>query len=385
MRGVRRAARLVVLSVFLLFISGLGSAQAQSVAKYGADFLAGGVGARGLAMGGAQVGLTQDVNAAYWNPSGLSGLNYPEFAYMHSERFGGVVSFDYGAVGFPVNARSTVGLAFFRSGVNDIKNTLDAWDIERDNPKANPEQYITTFSAADYAFFVSYARLLSDRLSLGVTGKVIRRTIGEFADAWGYSFDVGVQYRTRRFVVGANVQDASTMLQSWSVNTRAFDESINDVNPETGLPYSFEEVFEQELPEGGTFLVLPVARLGSGVILPLGQNNSFTLGLDVDMAFDGQQANVFNSGDVSFHPRVGGELNIQNVVYLRGGINRVLNSDAYGLDVTPSVGAGLRLNQVAVDYGFGDFAGLSSEIDGYTHRISVQLTLEQPRWERAEN
>jgi hypothetical protein len=110
-----------------------------------------------------------------------------------------------------------------------------------------------------------------------------------------------------------------------------------------------------------------------------------TLGLDLDMAFDGQQANVFNAGDISFHPRIGGEVNIQNVVYLRGGINRVLNSDAYGLDVTPSVGAGLRLAQVAVDYGFGDFAGLSSEIDGFTHRISVQLTLEQPRWERSEN
>jgi hypothetical protein len=360
-------------------------AQAQSVAKYGADFLAGGVGARALAMGGAQVGLTRDVNAAYWNPSGLSQLDYPEVAYMHSERFGGVVTFDYGAIGFPVNARSTIGLAFFRSGVNDIKNTLDAWDIERDNPKANPEQYITSFSAADYAFFVSYARLLSDRLSVGVTGKMIRRTIGDFADAWGYSFDVGAQYRSGRFVFGANVQDASTMMQSWSVNTQAFDDSITDINPDTGVPYSFEEVFEQELPEGGTFLVLPVARIGSGVILPIGQKNSVTLGLDLDMAFDGQQANVFNAGDISFHPRIGGEVNIQNVVYLRGGINRVLNSDAYGLDVTPSVGAGLRLAQVAVDYGFGDFAGLSSEIDGFTHRISVQLTLEQPRWERSEN
>ncbi|NBC18493.1 MAG: hypothetical protein GVY18_14395, partial [Bacteroidetes bacterium] len=47
------------LSCLLVLSLGAGSAQAQSVAKYGADFLAGGVGARALAMGGAQVGLTQ--------------------------------------------------------------------------------------------------------------------------------------------------------------------------------------------------------------------------------------------------------------------------------------------------------------------------------------
>lgn len=353
-------------------------AQAQSVAKYGADFLSGGVGARALGMGGAQVALAQDVNSAYWNPSGLSMMDYPEFAYMHSERFGGVVSFDYGAVGFPINAQSTIGLAFFRSGVNDIKNTLDAWDVERDNPKANPEQFITTFSAADYAFFMSYARSLGDNLSLGVTGKVIRRTIGDFADAWGYSFDVGMQYRTRRFLFGANLQDASTMLQSWSINTSAFNGSITDINPDTGVPYTFSEVFEQEMPAGGTFLVLPVARLGSGVILPVGAKNSFAFGLDVDLAFDGQQANVFNAGDISFHPRIGTEFTLQNVVSLRAGINRITNSETYGVDFTPSVGAGLHLKQLAIDYGFGDFAGLSSEIDGYTHRISVQLSLEQP-------
>ena len=380
-RRTARLSRLAACLTLLAFV--VLPASAQSVAKYGADFLSGGVGARALGMGGAYVGLANDVNAAYWNPSGLTGLAYPEFAYMHSERFGGVVSFDYGAVGFPVNARSTIGLAFFRSGVNDIKNTLNAWDFERDSPKSNPEQYVTTFSAADYAFFLSYARLLNERVGVGVTGKVIRRSIGDFADAWGYSFDVGVQYRTRRLVLGANLQDASTMLQSWSVNTSAFQ--IDDIDPATGQPFTFEQVFEQELPEGGSFLVLPVARLGSGVILPIGLNNSLAVGMDVDLAFDGQQANVLNLGDVSFHPRLGTEFTLQNVVSLRAGINRVTNSEQYGLNVTPSVGAGLRLKQVSLDYGFGDFAGLSSDIDGYTHRISVQLRLEQPSLKRAED
>lgn len=377
-------SRLLFLCALVLLLALPDTARAQTVAKYGADFLSGGVGARALSMGGAQVALTQDVNGAYWNPSGLSAMDYPEIAYMHAERFSGVVSFDYGAGAFPINAQSTIGVAFFRSGVNDIKNTLDAWDQERDTPKANPEQFITSFSAADYAFFVSYARAFSERFSVGVTGKVIRRTVGDFADAWGYSFDLGLQYRTGRFLLGANIQDVSTMLQSWSINTSEFNNSISDVNPETGQPFTYEEVFEQELPQGGTFLVLPVARLGSGMILPVGANNSFTLGLDLDLAFDGQKANVFNAGDLSFHPRIGTEFSLQNVVALRAGINRVTSSDRHGIDFTPSVGAGLNLKQVSLDYSFGDFTGLSSEIDGYSHRISLQLRLEQPGLRRAE-
>ena len=358
------------------------TAQAQRVAKYGADFLSGGVGARALGMGGAHVALAQNVNSGYWNPAGLSHLAYPEFAYMHAERFAGIVTFDYAGAAFPINANSTVGVSFFRSGVNDIKNTLNAWDVERDQPKARPETYFESFSAADMAFFVSYARLFSQRFALGVTGKIIRRTIGDFADAWGYSFDVGLQYRTRRFLFGVNIQDASTMLQSWSINESAF--AIDDINPATGQNYTFQEVFEQELPTGQTFLVLPVARLGSGVILPAGLGNTFTLGFDLDLAFDGQQANAFNAGDISFHPRLGGEFNLKNVVALRAGVNRITNSDSYGLDLVPSIGAGLRLKQIAVDYGFGDFGGLSSDL-GYSHRISVQFSLEQPGLRRGDD
>ena len=138
---------------------------------------------------------------------------------------------------YPVSEESTVGLSFFRSGVNDIKNTLNAWDAERNQPKPNPELYVSSFSAADVAIFVSYARRIRSKLNVGLSGKVIRRTIGDFADAWGYSFDAGIQWLGRRIVLGAQVQDVSTMLQSWSVNPSAF--KIDGTNPATGFPYTF--------------------------------------------------------------------------------------------------------------------------------------------------
>lgn len=360
------AARLIVFSAAIALL--VPGASAQKVVSYGADFLSGGVGGRALGMGGAHVALSDDVNAGYWNAAGLSRLYYPEVAYMHAERFAGVVSFDYGSLALPINSRSTFGISFFRSGVNDIKNTLDAWDPERNQPRPNPEDHISSFSAADVAFFLSYARMIREDFAAGVSGKIIRRNIGDFADAWGYSFDVGVQYRTRRFVVGANLQDAAGMRQSWSVNQAELR--------------NIQDVFGEELPQGGVEIVLPVARLGSGYMLGAG-DHQVALGADVDLAFDGQRAYALNTGSVSFHPRLGTEYSYKGVVALRAGLSNVIVSDRYGWNATPSVGAGFHIKQLSVDYGFGDFAGLAADL-GYSHRISARLTINQDSWRRTE-
>jgi hypothetical protein len=393
----RRALRLAcALALALAAFVPPPEARAQEVAKYGADFLAGGVNARALGMGGAYVALADDVSAGYWNPAGLSAIEYPQLSYMHVERFAGAVSFDYAALAVPVNERSTVSLSVFRSGVNDIANTLDAWNPDLDQPRANYDSRITRFSAADWAFFLGYARTVGERVTVGVTGKAIRRTIGDFADAWGYSFDLGVQYRAERLRLGLNVQDVSTMLQSWSVNPDAFEVDCTNadgetfeacMDPETGEAFAtnaerFANLFDQNMPEGQTELVLPVARFGSGYVLPLAEAHRVTLGLDVDVAFDGQQAFAPNVGEVSFHPRAGAEYAYKGVVALRGGVNRVQTGDGIGLDLTPSVGAGINIKQLSLDFSFGDFAGLAAEDLGYTYRISARLTLEQPRFKR---
>jgi hypothetical protein len=42
--------------------------------KYSNEFLSIGIGARGLAMSGAQVASVGDVTSAYWNPAGLASV-----------------------------------------------------------------------------------------------------------------------------------------------------------------------------------------------------------------------------------------------------------------------------------------------------------------------
>lgn len=341
-------------------------AEGQKVVSYGADFLATGAGGRALGMGGAHIALAEDVSAGYWNPAGLSRTVFPEVEYMHAERFAGIVSFDYGAVTWPVNARSTLGASFFRSGVNDIKNTLDAWDPERNQPRPHAEEHISSFSAADAAFFLSYARLVRTNLAAGASAKIIRRSIGDFANAWGYSFDVGGLYRRGSFIAGVNLQDAAGMRQSWNVNR--------------DLLSNIRDVFGQTLPRGGVETVLPLLRLGSGYVLNFGVHH-VTFGLDVDMAFEGRQAYALHTGGVSYHPRLGVEYGFRNVMALRAGLTDILQSEREGWDAAPTVGAGLHLGRLAINYGFGNFAGLASDL-GYTHRISARLVLARAAWRR---
>ena len=338
------------LAVVLALLAAAAPGRAQEVVKYGADFLAGGVGARALGMGGAYVAHADDVTAGYWNVSGLDAVTQPEAAYMHAERFDGAVSFDYAAVAYPLTDRSTLALSFVRSAVDDIANTLDAYDPA--TGQLNPDN-VTLFSAADNALYVSYARGLGDRLSVGASAKVVRRGVGDFASAWGYSLDLGAQADLGRVRVGVNLQDAFGMVQSWSVDAARF-----------------AEVEEASRPVGLTEVVLPVARLGASTVVPLSDDVGLTLATDLDLAFDGQRANAINAGDVSFRPRLGGELSYRDVLAFRAGIADVATSESFGTQLTPTVGAGVQLGGLAVDYGFGDFGGLASEL-GYSHRVSL--------------
>ena len=121
---------------------------------------------------------------------------------------------------------------------------------------------------------------------------------------------------------------------------------------------------------GLTEVVLPVARLGAATTTALSDDVGLTLAADLDLGFDGQKANVFNAGDVSFRPRAGAEMSYRDLLAFRAGIADVPTHERFGTQLTPTVGAGLALGALAVDYGFGDFGGLASEL-GYAHRVSL--------------
>src|SRR3978361_900753 len=71
--------------------------------KYSNEFLNIGAGARGLAMGSAQVASVDDATAGYWNPAGLAGVkDNPNINLMHAEYFAGIGKYDYGSIALPI-------------------------------------------------------------------------------------------------------------------------------------------------------------------------------------------------------------------------------------------------------------------------------------------
>jgi hypothetical protein len=94
--------------------------------KYSNEFLNIGAGARGLAMGGAQVATARDATAGYWNPAGLTGVeDYSNAGLMHADYFAGIAKYDYASLAIPLKqSNRTLGFSLLRFAVDDIPNTL---------------------------------------------------------------------------------------------------------------------------------------------------------------------------------------------------------------------------------------------------------------------
>lgn len=349
----------LLLIVFFCFAGGA-IAQSFTNAKYGGDFLSVGAGARALGMGSAHTAISNDVTSAYWNPAGLTKVESTDIAYMHSERFAGIVSYDYGAIAYPIkDSESTIALSIFRQGVDNIANTLNAWDRERNLPRENPEDYIEEFSVADMAFILSYADKFSEQIAWGVNAKIVNHRLGPFANAWGYSLDAGAQYHIGNTLLGVHIMDLTTMMKFWSVNRSEFGD--------------FEETFGDEIPTGQNERVLPTVKLGAGHTREFG-DFLVTGALDVDMRFENRRAFFINVGRVSFEPHAGIETTYKDRLSLRAGLTDVTTDSRNSVYISPTLGAGLHLRSIFIDYGFANFGGTASTL-GVTHRISLRVTL----------
>jgi hypothetical protein len=359
----------VVLPALFAFLLISPASQAQ-FRKYSNEFLNIGVGARGLSMGSAQVASVGDGTAGYWNPAGLTGVkDHASINVMHAEYFSGIGKFDYASLAFPLAGnRRTIGLTAIRFGVDDIPNTLFLVEPDGTINYGN----ITTFSSADYAFLFSFAQKLKEtekkNISFGVNAKVIHRSVGSFAKAWGFGFDAGLQIKSGKWNFGVAGRDITTTFNAWS---------FTFTEPEKEALY----LTNNDIPVRSSEMTSP--RLIAGVARTFGGGKKFSLlaEANVDFTFDGQRNTVISSKAINIDPKLGLEANINNVVFLRGGINNFQRALADKDTVNqqkvwiyqPSAGAGFRLQNVRVDYAFTNLANQSSAL--YTHVFSLALQL----------
>ena len=335
--------------------------------KYSNEFLAIGVGADALGLGNSVVAQTGGVMSGYWNPAGLTKVDkWLEVGAMHSEYFAGIAKYDYLGLAHSIDDKSSIGFTAIRFAVDDIPNTTQLID---NNGNIDYDR-ISTFTAADYGFIFSYARLMPvEGLSIGGNAKIIHRKVGDFAKSWGFGIDAGAQYSTKNnWKFGAVLRDATSTFNGW----------IFTLNDET------KEVFlntGNALPENGLELTLPRLIIGAYKRFEIGSKGIYGSGeIDVDITTDGKRNTLLKTNLVSTDPHLGIEFGFKNYVALRAGLSNiqyVTNMDeTRSMNVQPNVGIGLNIKNFYLDYAFTDIGDASVAL--YSHIISLRIKLDKP-------
>jgi hypothetical protein len=316
-------------------------------AKYAGEFLSLGVGARSSALGGTGTGFVNDVTAGYFNPAALSLIHYPQIAIFHESRFGGLSNYDYAAAAIPIAANQTVGLSAFRIGYgDDIPDTRNALidnngnGVIDEDDRLDPTK-IVYGSASDWAVYGSYSREIDERLSVGGNVKILYRSLFEHS-AWGVGFDISASYRPLDGLsLGATLADATKSMLAWDTGNQEF--------------------------------IVPALRLGAAYKYYIHEDHSIMPVVDGTFRFEGRSESAMaDLGIASLDAQAGLEYSFKDRFYVRGGINDVKQL---------SIGAGVKLPKLNIDY---SFSNENDELHGFgaTHRISLMLTLEEPKFAR---
>lgn len=348
----------------LLFVGLTFEASAQSVRKYSNEFLKIGVGARAAAMGNAQVGIVGDVTSGYWNPGGLNlAADVPEVALMHSEYFAGIAKYDYVGFTMPIGEGRRFGATVIRLGVDDIANTLNLVDANG-NIDFNA---VETFSVADLGVMLSLAQHFDvlGGMNVGANFKVINRSVGKFANAWGFGLDIGARWDLDKLQLGVMLSDVTSTFNAWTFNTETFEEAF----VQTG----------NVIPENSLEITLPAVKMGAGYTFLADKKVNVLLSVDNDIHFDGKRNVIANLGPVSMDPHAGVEIAYNKVAFLRGGfknLQKVPNDKGNEVySVFPTIGAGFNLKNLTIDYALSNVGNFSQTL--YSHVFSLRYTFQK--------
>ncbi|OGX18354.1 MAG: hypothetical protein A3K83_06355 [Omnitrophica WOR_2 bacterium RBG_13_44_8b] len=160
------------------------------------------VGARPMAMGGTFIAVSDDANATYWNPAGLTQVESPEFTYTPTIHNRDEYNYDdFVSLVTPINISKqnwgSLGLSFINTGYKD-----SAYDFD------------------EHWYWLSYAKSLLGGLSVGVNlryqdfdykispGWIVGGVSGPARSKDHTSaVDLSLLYRTAKFSLGILWQD----------------------------------------------------------------------------------------------------------------------------------------------------------------------------------
>ncbi|MEQ8470859.1 MAG: hypothetical protein RIC35_06715 [Marinoscillum sp.] len=349
-----------------LFILNLSVSAQDNTPKYSNEFLNIGVDARAFGMGLSMSSHTDDISSGYFNPAGLTGLkSNHQLVLMHSAYFAGIANYDYGAFATRIGDSAALSISVIRFSVDDIADTRLLFDA---NGAVNYDN-IQFFSASDYAFLMSYGRILPfwNGLKVGGSVKVIRRIVGQFATSWGFGLDIGIQKKWKSWQFGLVGKDISGTFNSWSIN----DEELADIYAQTG-----NELYTRSIE-----ITLPRLILGASRQFELSDKFTLLSSLDLVATTDGKRNALVKTDYGSLDPMFGIEIGYAGLAFLRGGVSQFQEIKDFNRDKSwtfqPNVGIGVKLREVSIDYAFTDIGDQSAGLYSHVFSIKVDFNVEE--------
>jgi hypothetical protein len=255
----------------------------------GLAFLKIGAGARGIAMGSAQVAAVSDATSLYWNPAGLALVEGLDLHLSHNEWFQDIRQ-EYLAAAKKFGSHG-VGVSF--SGL--YMDPLDRRD--------GSGVFLGHFGFYDLAATAGWGMTVKPGVHVGASGKFLLEQIDD-ETAKGYAFDVGGRY--------------DTPVEGLSIGAGVFN-----IGPE--MKFVTEKFSIPRTIVGGAAYAFPMTQWQSSVVVAA-------------------DAVSYKGEDAKFH--TGAEYRFRNVASLSAGYK-------FGYDVDGlSVGAGFYRGAFAVRYAF---------------------------------
>lgn len=336
----------------LLLLLGVALAAPAWALRYAGEFLEIGVGARGVAMGGAMCSVTDDASSFYWNPAGQGYVTGVQIAGMYADLWDGLANYSSAGVSLPVSG-AVFAANFIRLGVPDIGEHPDYALLPNrivNGDTLSVQEYLLrsgakprgVFADNESALFLTFSKVnritldfgwsyftLPMELPIGANVKIINQSL-HGAKGSGIGADLGAQLRIKtsdliwekwkgQVAVGFDYQDLTRTSVDWGENNK------DAIPPNLRHGVSFT----QTMP---------------------GRDSRLTVSYDAEKRYD-------------FTHHYGAEYRFERVLALRGGYFK----GSWGSEWT--AGAGVSIWRATVDYAY-----LAREL-GSTHRVSVALQL----------
>jgi hypothetical protein len=314
-----------IATVALVFLVAFSTAYAGDPARIGTaagEQLLIPVGARDLAMNGANAAFTKGLDAIYWNPAGFASFDNKAAGTFSTMQIFSDINVNYLALGLKMGKFGQIGFSLKSLDLGEIPITTNE-DIDGTSG--------ATYSPSFLVGGLTYSQRLTDAIFVGATAKLVSESIPR-ASATGVAFDIGIQYHN----IG-------------NINGVAMGLVVKNIG--TNMQYTGSAFLEQSGAGASGYGNRPTASNQLPTTVELGLGYQYNFNEQNSLIFDGNFENN-NFGNDAY--KLGLEYAYTDLIFLRGGYKFMNNTDSEDILNKWTLGAGIHYRWFTFDYTYRD-------------------------------